>query len=88
MNPQTENKTRMTAPEAQAPVAVKMVKIRALQAIDLGDKTLSKDQEAEVTEEQAKEFCDKEFEGNYSFSGERTGAGSEERHKIKRAVRL
>lgn len=49
----------------------KTVKIRALTAIAIGKDVFEAGQEVEVTEEQAVEFCDRKFKGNYAFSGER-----------------
>jgi hypothetical protein len=81
--PKTEQ--QMVAP----PAAKRLVKIRANQPIAYGDVTLAAGQEAEVSEEMAKEFCDRHFEGNYAFGGERSSeSGAAERHRLTRAVRV
>lgn len=78
--------TEGTTLDAPAP-KTKLVKIRANQAIAYGDVSLAEGQTAEVSEEMAKEFCDRKFEGNYAFGGERSEATSD-RHVLVRAVRV
>lgn len=77
-----EAKSQMVQPEAK-----KKVKIKALRAIWIGDKTLAPGAETLVDEEDAIEFCDRKFDCGYSFTGER-GIASAEKHVIVRAVRV
>jgi hypothetical protein len=69
---------------------VPRVRIRAKEPIRLKDeRTLSPGQEAEVDEEEAKEFCDKKFDNSYSFAGEVTDKlANTMRNKIQRAERV
>lgn len=76
-------------------VSSKKVKIKALYPICVdGQTVLEKGTEVEVTEEVAKEFCDREFETYYPFYGYAPEAPDPElnkslqRKKIIRAVRL
>lgn len=63
------NTTNMTAPTPR------LVKIRALKPIRTAEGVhLEPGQVGEVTEEWAKEFCDRKFRGSYRFSGERRGS--------------
>lgn len=71
------------------PPSTKKVEIKALRAILLSDGTsLAAGQRAFVSEEDAKEFCDKTFTGKYAFGGERENNDEVPRNKIKRAERL
>lgn len=65
----------------------KMVKIRTLRPIRIGDTVTPEGQEVHVTEDQAKEFCDRAFKGPYSFAGERLEDPAP-RGIIKRAERI
>lgn len=78
--------TKMVAPE---PSPDKLVKIKTLRDIMVGDQIIKPDQEVMVTEEQAKEFCDKTFTGPHQFRGERDEVEAKQSiAKITRAVRL
>lgn len=77
--------------QAPAPSNQKLVKIRALAPIVVGKNAVpvGVGQIVEVTEEEAKEFADRIFVGNYGVSGEHGEAFAEQsRHKIKRAERV
>ena len=87
--------TKMVA--GQKPTT-KMVKIQALRDIRIDrpgpdGKTqhlnVKRGEVVEVTESEAKEFCDKIFKAHYAFSGERYETDGEVRkHHIVRAKRL
>lgn len=78
---------------APSPNSTKLVKIKVLSPI-----VVKKNNEqvavpvgtvVEVTEEEAQEFADKIFVGNYSVSGEHGEAFAEQsRHKTRRAMRV
>lgn len=79
--------------QAPAPSTQKLVKIRALAPIVVRKNndsiTVGVGEIVEVTEDQAKEFADRVFTGNYSVSGEHSEAFAEQsRHKMKRAERV
>lgn len=70
MSQQLQKPTQQTQMQAK-PVEEKLVKIRTIRDIRLANGTQVKpDQEVEVTEEEAKLFCDTEFKLNYSGFGE------------------
>lgn len=79
---------QMTAP---APSVPRLVKIRANTAIRLTgtNQMLSPGQTGEVSEEDAKEFCDKIFVGNFGISGMfPDGQAEAVRHRLRRADRV
>lgn len=79
----------MVAPASNS--TQKMVKIRALAPIVVGKNAVPVPvgSVVEVTEEEAKEFADRIFVGNYSVSGEHGEAFAEaSRHRTKRAERV
>lgn len=88
MQPNETTTTKMIAPEGPK---TKMVKIRAKSPIrlDRGKDTVSlaEGEVAEVTEAEAKEFCDKKFDAGFDFGGERSVQTST-RHTIVRAERV
>lgn len=94
--PGTENPTppaQMTAPAHEGAKMVapgRKVKIKAIRDINIGTakemNILKEGQTAEVTEEQAVEFCDKGFRGLYPYSGERYE--DKQTSVIHRAVRV
>lgn len=66
---------------------IKGVKIRAKRPIRLEDgSVLQPGSEASVSEEMAKEYCDRQFTTQYEFSGER--AGIQPLPQITRAERV
>lgn len=82
---------KMVAPESD----VKMVrpdgkvKIRVVRPIRIDETVLQPGTVAMVNEDDAKEFCDRVFQGSHAFIGERHDAdGDVKRHELKRAVRL
>jgi hypothetical protein len=83
---QTPQTTKMVSDPGST---LKMVKIKTLRDIRLDPvgTIVKAGNEVEVTEEQAKEFCDLEIEGNYAFAGERANEAAD-RHRIRRAQRL
>jgi hypothetical protein len=87
----TQATTHMTTPGlASHP---KLVKIRALAPIRVKrngiDEILSPGDVSEVSEDEAKEFADRVFVGNYGVSGEHGENFAEaNRYKVKRAERL
>lgn len=66
---------------------VKLVKIKALHPIRIGENVVPPDSIIEVSESLAREFCDKGFENGFNFAGERTGRGID-RGTVYRAVRI
>lgn len=84
MNPQ-DNNTKMVAPQPDN--KTKMVKIRALRPINTSIGPLAPGQEKEVPEEDAREFCDRVFQGPYDFAGE-VPEKHATRHLVRRAERL
>jgi len=87
-------KTRLVSTPSANMSAVepsKKVRIRAMHHIAWGkagqEQSARPGTELEVDEEIAREFCDRKFEGNYAFGGER-GNATAERFTIVRAVRL
>lgn len=91
------DQTKMKAAEP-----VKMVKIKTIRAINLPSLVIGEDgkksvvdniiepnQEVEVPENLAKQFCDTKFDGGYDFDGE-ISAKSVANHKVHiiRAVRV
>lgn len=77
--PATETKTPQ-------PATPKMVKLEAVRPVRLGDKTYTPGEVFEASEEDAK-WITKEFDGVYSFGGERHNA-EKDRHKLVRAKRV
>lgn len=71
-------KTEMVAPSK--------VKIRALRTIEINGRQIAKDAIVEVSEDEAKEFADHKFKGQFAFAGERINDRT--RHEIVRAVRV
>lgn len=89
--------TKLTNPPADQtkmttePQAVKMVKIRCLLPVCTDPVTgfVNKVGDViEVTEEHAKEFCDREFKGTYPFFGERYSDESAGQTVRRRAERV
>lgn len=84
-----------TAPDrlVAAPKTTKMVKVRAIRDFRHGPglererKVAIPGQEVEVTEEEAKNLCDKTYEGSHAFYGERQQS-EVQRHVIRRAERV
>lgn len=82
--------TNMTA----APKQTRMVKLRAIRDFryktpEGEEKIVTPGNTADVPEDQAKELCDKAFEGNYAFSGERYATdGDAKKHQLVRAERV
>jgi hypothetical protein len=79
-------------PKRTKMVQDKKVKIKTVTAIHFIDetgkeKTIGPGLTVDVSEEVAKEFCDRVFTGSYSFSGERDNA-EDQRHSYKRAERV
>ena len=61
---------------------------RAVRPIRLkNDVTVAENQEVQVSEDEAVEFCDKKFETQFPFSGERSESEFEKKY-IVRAVRI
>jgi len=81
INP-TEKKTKLVAPAAPT----KVVKIRALRDIAVGEQRLPAGTEVEVTEELAADLC-KPITGPYSFAGYR-GDYDAQKAQIVRAERV
>lgn len=86
--PKDEGTSQLVATPAGVP---RLVKVRALQPIrPSGQQNIYAPGEiVEVTEEDAKEFCDRVFVGNYGMSGMFPEQQAEAiRHRIKRAERV
>lgn len=86
----TPETAHMVAP---TPNTSKMVKIKTLAPIVIKKNNenllVNPGNVVEVTEEEACEYADKIFVGNYSVSGEHGEAFAEQsRHKTRRAVRV
>lgn len=90
--PKDKDTSQLVAP---APNVPRLVKIRALLPIMPSGQVKGQEQIVapgtvlEVTEEDAKEFCDRIFVGNYGMSGMFPEQQAElTRHRIKRAERV
>jgi len=82
-------KTEMVADQSKKTemVAASKVKIKAVRTIELKDgRQVKKGEIVEVSEDEAKEFADKVFKGQYAFAGERFN--DIQRHNVVRAVRV
>lgn len=80
-----KEQTNLVKPEQKQ---TRMVRVQVKSPIRTSEgKTFKEGSVCEISEEDAKEFCDKKFENVYAFSGERDSDDAP-RGKIIRAVRL
>lgn len=64
-----------------------LTRIKTVRAIRVGEQEYIEDLLLDVSEDVAKEFCDKKIHGQMAHYGERTGDDAK-RHEIVRAIRM
>lgn len=85
--PAESTETKMVnKPQTTQMIAKKKVKILTQRPISVDGKIVEPGQTLEVSEDEAKEFCDRSFQSFYPFSGERYEDATPA--KIFRAVRV